>query len=63
MYTFIQLLWLLVKSDYLIPVATILGKKISTAKILAPNYFTLKVFRVTHHDKLKFHNIRPLAKV
>ena len=29
---------------------------------LALTYFTPKVFRVTHHDKLKFHNIRPPAK-
>ena len=36
---------------------------ISTAKTLALNYFTPKVFRVTHHDKLKFYNIRPPAKV
>ena len=42
---------------------TISGKNISTAKTLALNYLTVKVFRVTHHDKLKFHNIKPLAKV
>ena len=38
-------------------------KKIPTAKTLALNYFTPKLFRVTHHEKLKFHNIRPPAKV
>ena len=44
--------------------ATILGhNKKSTAKTLALNYFTPKVFRVTHHDKLKLYNIRPPAKV
>ena len=34
-----------------------------TANTLALNYFTPKVFRVTHHDKLKFYNIRPPTKV
>ena len=65
LHTFIQLSWLLVKSDYQIPVATILGqkRKISTAKTLTLNYFPTKVFRVTHHGKFKFHNIRPPAKV
>ena len=43
--------------------ATVSGKKISTAKTLALNHFPPKVFRVTQHDKLKFHNIKPSAKV
>ena len=56
MHVYIQLPWLLVKSDYWIPAATISEKKKkkSTAKTLTLNYFTPKVFRVAHHDKLKF---------
>ena len=38
-------------------------QKKSSAKTLALNYFPPKVFRVTHHDKLKFHNTRPPATV
>ena len=43
---FIQLHWLSVKSSYWIPVATISGKKIFTAKTFGLNCFPPKKFRV-----------------
>ena len=41
-------------SNYWIPMAIISGKQISTAKTLALNYFSPKVFKLTFMQKFKF---------